>query len=244
MLNIVNLPPPDQWSEEGIYNRLIQQLPSNWFSPNDHKLVDTVLQGFITTAKLNFDQLQYVFNQMRIQTATGQNLDLISLDYFGGNLPRKYNGQIPETDLSFRNRILATLLQEKTTRYGMQNALYLLTGIQPIIFEPWNYYDCGAYNVPTLAYNTLGKYGSGSYLGQVFIDVFINAFDEMGGFAGYNSTFGGLNYAEPNARLFYGNPSLVKRRVSDDDVYQMINITKPEGILCWVRINFIYKGNR
>lgn len=232
MPNIPLLPSPEPWSPEGIYLRLLQQLPSWWGT--DHPIVDVLLRGFVTTAVLNYLQFRYVFSQLRIQTATGNNLDLISLDYFGGTLPRHTN----EPDFSYRNRILATLLQEKTTRYGMSNALFLLTGIQPIIFEPWNFYDCGAYNnVETLAYNTHGLYGSGSYPGQVFIDVFVNAFSTMGYYNGYNDYYFGYNAVGDLARGWYGNDSLIREIVTDEDIYQVINITKPEGILCWVRIH-------
>jgi hypothetical protein len=235
MLDIVNAPAPEPWSHDGIYTRLIQQIPESWWG-SLHPNTDLVLEGFITTAGLNYDQFNYVFLQLRLQTATGNNLDLISQDYFGGTLPRKTG----ENDDSFRNRISATLLQEKTTRYGMQNALFLLTGIEPTIFEPWNYYDCGAYNVPSsLAYNTVGSYGSGAYPGQVFIDVYVNAFDAMGNYSGYNDYYGGYNTAGNGATLWYGNDSLIQEVVSDSDIYQTINITKPEGILCWVAIHRI-----
>jgi hypothetical protein len=226
-VEVSNQTPPDSWSHDGIYRRLIQQLP-NWWG-TDHEDVDLILEGYITTNTLNYEQFEYVYQQMRLQTMEGNNLDLFSLDYFGGTLPRRTG----ENDNSYRNRISATLLQEKATRYGMENALFLLTGIEPRIFEPWNPYDCGAYNVPsTLGYNIAGNYGSGSYPGEVFIDVYINAYQAMGNYPGYNTY--GLGY---NTAGWYGGDSLIKEIVTDQDVYQVVRITKPEGIKAWVRIN-------
>jgi hypothetical protein len=235
MSDIANAEAPSTWSHDGIYTRLTQQLPQSWWGTL-HPVEDELLEGFITTAELNYGQFNYVFLQLRIQTATGNNLDLISQDYFGGMLPRNTG----ENDDSFRNRILATLLQEKTTRYGMQNALFLLTGFEPTIFEPWNYYDCGAYNNYTsLAYNTVGSYGSASYPGEVFIDVYVNGYDSMGNYSGYNDYYGGYNTAGSGAVLWYGNNSLILETVTDENIYQTINLTKPEGVLCWVSIHRI-----
>jgi hypothetical protein len=230
--NIELAAPPPPWSEEDIYIRLIQQLPNWWGS--DHAVVDVLLEAFITTNLLNYAQFSYVFLQLRLQTCTGDNLDLFSQDYFGGYLPRRFD----ESDDSYRNRISATLLQEKSTRYGMQNALFLLTGIEPVIFEPWNPYDCGGYNVAsTMGYDIAGSYGSGSYPAQVFIDVYVNGYDQMGGYSGYNDYYGGYNASGGLAALWYGGDSLIGIVVSDQDIYDTINLTKPEGVWCWVAIH-------
>ena len=53
--------------------------------------------------------IQYAVLQTRIATATDGFLDLISYDFFGGNLPRRSQ----EKDNPFRARILATLLRPR-----------------------------------------------------------------------------------------------------------------------------------
>src|SRR6202030_668805 len=113
--------------------------------------------------------------------ATGDNLDLISQDYLGSELPRRQG----ESDKSYRNRISATLLQEKATRFGLQNALYLLTGIQPILFEPWRSPDAGCCN--TSGFCNISLCGSGSYAYQGFIDVFVQPYQGMQGYGGCNT---------------------------------------------------------
>lgn len=224
-----------------VYNRLIGQLPP-WFGTL-HPVLNVVLQAYIYTGVFNYSQLVYDNQQMRLQTATGDNLDLISQDYFENGLPRRTG----EDDDSFRSRISANLLQERATRNGMESALYKLTGFYPIIFEPFNFYDCGAYNViypyVSLAYadpNTpgtgTGSYGSGSYPYQCFITVFVSQYQGMASYSGYDDYYFGYDAAGGLARGWYGGQSLERTIISDYDIYQTINLTKDCGTVCWVMI--------
>lgn len=231
---LANLP-PIVGSPVDIYRRLIQQLPQEWFG-SDHIVVDTILAAYVVTTEWIYLQSQYVSLQARLQTATDINLDQFSQDYFGNGLPRHED----ENDRTYRTRISANLLQEKATRFGMENALFLLTGYEPLIFEPWNPRNCGAYNVPSsLAYSTHGSYGSGSYAYQCFIDVFVNQYDSLGGYSGYNDNMGGYDAAGDKAALWYGGDSLIVSTITDDDIYRIITLTKCWGTVCWVRIHRI-----
>lgn len=231
---INNLGVPVPGSNDDVYNRLLEQLPP-WFG-TDHPNLDTTLQAFINTATFHYAQYLYVALQQRLQTATDVNLDLISQDYLGNELPRR----LEEGDDLYRSRIYATLLRPKATRPAMQNGLFLLTGIQPKIFEPWNGANCGGYNdYQALAYNTIGSYGSGSFAYQCFIDVYVNAFSGMASWSGYNGYFGGYNAYGTPAVLWYGGESLNENILTDDDIYRFINLTKVEGTVCWVKIHRI-----
>ena len=222
-----------------VQNRLVSQLV-NWFG-TDHKTLDSVLQAYVVTGVFNYSQLAYDNLQMRLQTAYEDNLDLIATDYFGVDpgLPRRAG----ENDDTYRIRIKANLLLERATRRGMDNALYVLTGFHPILFEPWRPLDCGGYNVAdspqTIGYSTHGSYGSGSYAYQGFIDVFISAFDAMGTYNGYNNPYFGYNAAGSPAIGWYGGESLESQLIQDRDIYQTINLTKVEGTVCWVKIHRI-----
>lgn len=229
-----SIPPPIVGGPRDIYNRLIQQLP-DWFG-TDHPVLDIILAAYLDTTEWLYLQAEYVGLQARIQTATDVNLDQISQDYFGNSLPR-HEG---ENDSTYRTRILANLLQEKATRYGMENALFLLTGYEPRIFEPWNPYDCGGYNVPSaLAYDTVGNYGSGSFAYQCFIDVYVDAYAGLGNYSGYDDYLGGYNAAGGLAELWYGGESAITSTVTDQDILNLINLTKVWGTVCWVRIHRI-----
>lgn len=224
-------------AEENIKSRLLNQLPV-WFN-TDHEVLDTVLESYVLTSIFNFSQLVYDRFQMRLQGAFGDNLDLISCDYFGTTLPRR----VDESDNAFKRRIKANLLQERATRHGMDNALYILTGYHPKLFEPWRPIDCGAYNVAdspyTVAYGTHGAYGSGSYAYQAFIDVYVSAYQGMASRSGYNDYYFGYNAVGAPAIGWYGSDALEQTVITDQDIYQTINMTKVEGTVCWVRINRI-----
>src|ERR1700677_3030673 len=123
--------------QNDIYNRFIQNLPVGWFG-NDHPNLDAILQAFIATYFYQYNtQYLYLVMQQRIQTATGNNLDLISQDYLGDTLPRRLN----ESDSSFRLRILANVVRLKATRQAMIDALTILTGNIPIIYEGFSGVD-------------------------------------------------------------------------------------------------------
>jgi hypothetical protein len=222
-------------SEQDIYNRLIQQLPADWFGSN-HRVLDIILAAYVNTTVWIYQQSQYVGLQARLQTATDNNLDLFARDYFGDSLPRHED----ENDNTYRKRISANLLQEKSTRFGMENALFLLTGYYPRLFEPWNPYDCGAYNVAfSMGYSTHGNYGSGSFPYQGFIDVFVDAYFGLGNYSGYNNYYGGYSTAGGLAQLWYGGSSAITSTVTDNDIYNIVTRTKVWGTICWVRINRI-----
>jgi hypothetical protein len=221
-----------------IYNRLISQLP-NWFGSN-HPILDALLQAYIgynqdasqvTTMYFHYNyQYLYAKLQMRIQTATDINLDLISQDYLGDTLPRKTN----ENDDTYRKRILANVVRPRATRQAMMQALKVLTGYDPIIIEPWNGNDHGYYNQPsTLAYNILGGYGSGSSPYQAWIYVKLNAFSGMANYPGYN-----IPRLAYNTAGWYGGRSLEIADVSEEDALQVIEATKVLGTL--MHVFFIY----
>jgi len=217
-------------SDNDLYRRLLTQL-ADWFgNVGSHPVLDVVLEAFINTGTFHYTQYQYVVLQTRIKTATDDNLDQISKDFLGDELPRRGD----ESDDSYRNRILATILQEKATRYGMSNALYILTGYYPLIFEPWNSVDAGACN--STAYCNISYCGSGSYPYQCFIDVYVSGYTGMGNYGGCNTNVMGCNIIDVNARNWCGGGSLDSTPISDDDIYKLINLTKQEGTICWVKI--------
>ena len=219
-------------SELEVYNRLMSQIPLNWWG-KEHRNLDSILAAFVDTGFFHYQQYLYVSLQTRIKTATDVNLDIISSDFLGDELPRRAQ----ETDDSFRARILATLLREKATRRAMKNAIFNLTGRYPRIFEPWNSTDCGGYNDYTaLAYNTIGSYGSGSFAYQAFIDVYVDPYQGMSSYSGYNNYFGGYGSFGGLADLWYGGESIIKTIISDQDIYKLINLTKVFGTIIWTRI--------
>ncbi len=154
------------------FNRLKQNL-APWFGNAGTPILDALLKGAATVTAFNYTQFSYILLQTRLQTATENNLDLISLDYFKGEFPRN----VGESDDSYRARLLALLLLQRGTKKGLHDAILIMTGNEPILFEPWDGTASGYFNVPsTLAFNIAGCYGSDgsgvAYTG--WIDVFVN----------------------------------------------------------------------
>lgn len=220
----------EAWTDENIYNRLLNNLPP-WFGSN-HKNLDVQLQGMIVVASYLYSFVEYAANQTRLQTATGENVDLFAKDYFGNYIKRKAN----ETDESFKSRISSLLLQPRVTRDAIQNALYLLTGYYPKMFEPWNIYDCFCLNVPQYGALNVSIMGNSDLAYQGFIDVYVDSATSLGGYGGLNSNYFGLNSVGLGALNFLANESLITGQISDQDIYDTINLSKLFGTVIWVNI--------
>lgn len=205
--------------------RIKQLLPFRWF-PDSTPVLDALLSGPAWALSQIYALIQYALLQTRIGTATDGFLDLISYDYFGGNLPRRSQ----EQDNPYRARIIATLLREKVTRNGMIAALVNLTGRQPIIFEPARPADTGAYSISTSGYGVAGGYGSLMLPAQFFIKAFRPAGSGIPFVAGYGSPSAGYSVA---SRGEYASLSQVQGFVTDSDINQTIAATVAEGVTAW-----------
>jgi hypothetical protein len=100
----------------------------------------------------------------RLQSSDGSDVDAWFQDYFGTSLPR-FSG---ESDATYIARGMAALAAKMGVRAGiLVIADFFGTAW---INEPWLASETGAYDQPgTLAYDTIGGYGSQSPLIQVFV---------------------------------------------------------------------------
>lgn len=219
--------------KETIKNQFKSILPQRWFGYGDTPVLDAIIQGFSQIAYELYQKSNYVKLQERLQTATDINLDLISKDYFGNKLPRKKN----ESDDLYRKIISAHLLQEKATLNGMKKALTLLTGVEPIIFEP-NIPDTGGFYLDVPEAGALDVTGvlSEDMPYQCFITVFVPDVGGMVGFGGLDTDAYALDVPDGVANLYLGEYSLIGNTVTDQDIYNLINDVKLEGTICWVSI--------
>ena len=150
-----------------LFRRLKNLLPP-WFGDDDSPILDAVLQGPASALAYSYSLLAYVRLQTRIATASDGFLDLASADLFGDKLPRSAG----EADDAFRARIKAALFPAKGTRPALVLALTSLTGVVPIIVEPWNPMDTGGWNnASAFALNTSGCWGSRATPSQCFVTV-------------------------------------------------------------------------
>lgn len=219
---------------KNIFARL-KKYTVDWFG-TDSPLLDCIYDGFAAGFSYINDLIVYVKKQLRIKTATDTNLDLISQDFFGGLLPRNKG----ESDERYRSRILINLLRERATREGMRKIIFFLTGINPIIIEPWRGADCGYYNVPSkLAYDTVGRYGSNNFPYQAFIIVFRKLVNGAARFGAYNQVYWGYNVIPPpkmRVKNGYVSDSMWDSYVTAHDIYFAVRTTRMNSTKIWVKI--------
>ena len=215
-------------TQQDIVVRLKALLPNGWFR-DETPVLDAVLSGIASALSAVHGLIQYARLQTRIGTATDAFLDLISLDFFGGTLPRKSG----ESDAAYRARILAALFPEKATREGMLRTLLALTGREPVIFEPARPADTGAYNNGTLAYGVAGAYGSLALPAQAFITAYRPTGQGVPKIAGYGTSPGAYN---AGGRFAYVGRDMIAGAVTDADILAAIESAKPAGTLMWARI--------
>ncbi len=207
-------------------SRLKRVIPSRWFA-YVAPLRDAVLGGLADQLAWVYSFIAFAKLQTRISTATGLFLDLIAFDYFGRHIRRRVN----EIDAMFRARIKKELIRPRTTRDAMVQALTDLTGRAPIIFEPWSAADTGGYGIAS-AYGVAGGYGNAQLQSQVFIAVYRPGLQGVPSIGGYGSPNGGYGVG---ASAYVG-PSMIAGAVTDQDIYDTIEATKPTGVICWTRL--------
>jgi hypothetical protein len=220
-----------------IVSRLWAVLPKRWFaeqSPNLRAILTCIATPWVWLYNL----IGYVVTQTRLRTATGLWLDLIAFDYFGHKLERKPD----EADIAYRGRIQATLLRGAATRSAVSAGLESLIGTPPVIFEPANCMDTGAYaalrgsvNPPGigLAYGQAGGWGSLHLPLQCFVTVTRPSPPGASMLAGYGTSNGG--YGE--GAISYVDISLLPGQVTDQDIQSTLDSLLPVNVIAWLRIN-------
>jgi hypothetical protein len=168
--------------------RMRETFPAGWV-PDVAPNLDRLLTGPAELYAKSWDQLQAVYGQDRLATASGEQLNLLANDYFQGRLYRKD----AETDTHFRGRISRELLRERATRAGLIAELLSLTGVKPDIFEPGNTTDTGGYDIGGCGYDVAGGYGSMDMPFQVLITAYRPASGGVPGVDGYDGSIGGYD---------------------------------------------------
>lgn len=120
-------------------SRIKATLP-RWFADLP-PILDALLSGLAQAWVFVYSLYLYAQLQTRIKTATDGWLDLIAGDFFGTRILRRAN----QTDASFRAIIIANLFRERATRKALIQVLTDLTGRAPVLIEPQQPGDTGAY---------------------------------------------------------------------------------------------------
>lgn len=222
-----------QITADGFARRMAAVFPNGWASPDDLS-PGGVLYGLFATigGGLTFEvgALTYALGATRIQTAIDGALDLASMDYFGGALPRNSG----ELDPSYEARITAALLPSGATRSAVVAAVEAATGHPCRAIEPWAPSDTGCWgrffwNVDTPA--TPFRWTNPGMEFQGFIDCVLPSPAFLGGNPApcYDSSFywgiAGSSFIDPNTTTTLGAQA----------VYNAINMAKVYGTIIWVK---------
>lgn len=207
--------------------RLKSELPKRWANYASPKL-DAVLGGLADALADLYSFYAYAKDQTRIATASGFMLDLIAWDFLGGRLLRRNSQQ----DNSFRAAILKEIFRPRATRSSMTLALSDLTGKAPIIFEPANPLDTGAWN-GLMGWSCAGRWGSLQHPFECWIDAQRPTGQGIPGVEGYGGSAGGWG----QGRSEWASLSMMSGPVTDDDIYNTIEAIRPAATVCWTRIS-------
>ena len=104
--------------------------------------VGALLQGFGNVGSYIYNLAVLAKAQMRLLTSVGLFIDLWSYDRLGLFIQRKTG----ETDAAWRARVAKEVVRIRVSRSGMYQTILDLTGFAPVIIEPWNTGDCGAWS--------------------------------------------------------------------------------------------------
>lgn len=214
--------------QNDMLSRLRALMPRGWFGDAPALLI-ALLSGFASIFAGVYALIAYAQLQLRIATATDGWLDLISADFFGSALPRRFN----ESDASFRARIIVNMFRERGTRNSIVRVLTDLTGRAPRVFEPWRPADTGAYGL-ACGYGVAGGYGSLLYPYQVFVTAYRPAGSGIPYVGGYGVSVAG--YSTPS-QAEYATYSSIQSAVADADIYAALESVKVAGTIIWCAIS-------
>lgn len=217
---------------KNILLRVLGVLPRRWFKWGA-SYRDALAGGLSDLGAWCYNWIGYARLQTRLATATGVWLDIFCYDFLARNLLR--NGAI---DSSFRTLIQATILKERVTRKGMFRAIKTLTGNNPVIFEPWNTGDTGAWSdnnsYQNMAWDTTGGWGEMSLQGQVLITVTRGVGSGIANVNGLDGYQGGWDQGSIEFVSDSGGAGSIG--VTNAQIYQLIVYTKPTGVTVWTNI--------
>lgn len=183
-----------------------------WFG-DVYPILTASIQGSAYSNNFIYSLFKYLRAQMRLQTMTGDTLDIFAKDFFGNKLLRHFG----ELDDVYRKRISASLLRSGATRQAMIQVLTDLTGRVPVIFESG--IDSAFYNH---SFYNHTSYGTNDDAYQAWIIVYRPLSPILAGTSYYTNT-GFYNHS------YY--QTIISANVTDQDILDAIEQTKVKGTL-------------
>jgi hypothetical protein len=201
---------------------LFSYLPP-WFG-DENPFLEAILTGFGTVSSFIYCNLVFIKNQTRIQTSTGDFLDISKQDYFNG-LAR--NRCPNETDDNFRQYILNTLIAPRLTIQAIIDRLFDLTGRTPIVTTGFGN-NSSFYDVSFLDENAYG-------MTDGLLEVWITAFRPLVPLQNTTAFLDETAYADDGS--YYGGQDDSGLCVTDEMILITVNITIAAGVTAHVTIS-------
>ena len=207
-------------------SRIYKRFPSGWVGSPVNAPVFYALMTGLATAHANFYELvQFAGQMVYLQSSTGGWIDTWAYDFFGSFLLRNSG----ETDFSFINRMKSLLFAPTCTRDAIATAVQNISGLTPVLVEPWRGPDTFALNVDTFA---LGVAGAGR-LGSLNLP--FQAFVYLPGVSGQES--GMPLGVQPFALGVTGSGNYLESQSQNstiEDLLSAINYVRPIGTTVFV----------
>ncbi len=223
---------PQSLSIQNRVTMLLQQL--QWWS-NPAPVRDAIIGGLSDAFGWAYSLVDYAKQQTRLATSTSFFIDLWAYDYLALTCQRVSG----EPDPAYATRISSTVTQVRGSRPGMVEAITILTGIPPIIFEPFNGGDTGGWNI-ACGWDVAGGWGSAILPCQVFIIATVGGVGV--GVANIGGWSSGVGSSATPSWLGWDNygswisQASIAGQVTPQDLIDVINLTKPEGVCVWLQI--------
>jgi hypothetical protein len=222
-------PDPAGWA-----SRILALIPAGWAGDAARTaggVLWSLCQAAGTQLAVLEQALQYAKNTCRLLTAQDVSLDTWSQDLYGSGLPRLAG----ETDSVFRQALQAALFVSRATRGAMRAALAALTGTPPRLTEPWSPGDTGAWDVSYVEVDVAqspSRIGDSTLRYQAAVDTAVPATTQASGAPAWGFGGGGAGWNAPTGSWWAPSQGWT-RTVSS--LYSIINGTKAEGTIVWVR---------
>lgn len=216
-------------TQQDFAQRLAGLLPAGWYpaaqvGDGTNPVLDATLLAAGGALAQLWTLLTYVQTQTRLGTATEANLDVIARDFLGSEIVRKAS----ESDDEFRGRIRQAIFAPRVTREALSQNIEALTGTKPTIVIPSSANDTGAWDTPHTAWD-VGLWGSEDMPRDVFVTVTL----PPGG--GVPNVMGWDVGAWDTPETAWTDDSMAVVGISEQDVYDVINRTRPVNVRVWVR---------
>ncbi len=232
--------------QQDLQSRLLSLLPP-WFPSGAAPVLGAAFAAAAWAGSFVYGLIQYARSQARIATATGGWLDLIAFDFF----QRAFVRPVGWTDAQMRAQILFRVLNPAGTRPGLIAGIENLTGRAPIVIEPWNTGDCGAWSDGSLTtdcgpigWDAGGAWGELDLPNQLFIQVFrsnAGGVATVEGWASVADTVATGGWSDGSLATDFGAIEWIDLadapgQVSDSLIYQTVTDLMAAGCVAWVAI--------